>query len=226
MIAAVRVLTWNLLHGRAQPPAGRPLLAEFSRALAQWEWDVALLQEVPPWWPPLLARAAGASEHRAELTSRNGCLPLRRAIARRKPDFIKSHGGGANALLARVPLTSDHRQARLTCRPERRVVHGVALPDGTWVVNLHASTHPAERRRADLHTAHDHALTWSAGAPLIFGGDLNSRNPRLEHLSIVASHRVDHLLVRGLEAKGPGEVLDAGILSDHRPLAVDLRPTA
>ncbi|MBA2515967.1 MAG: hypothetical protein H0V22_01395, partial [Solirubrobacterales bacterium] len=85
MIAAVRVLTWNLFHGRAQPPAGRPLLAEFSRALAQWEWDVALLQEVPPWCPPLLPRAPRPSEHRADLTSPNGCLPLRRAIARRKP---------------------------------------------------------------------------------------------------------------------------------------------
>src|SRR5688572_13501753 len=56
----LRVLTWNLFHGRARPPAGRPLLNEFARALAGWDWDVALLQEVPPWWPPLLGRAAGA----------------------------------------------------------------------------------------------------------------------------------------------------------------------
>ena len=48
----LRVLTWNLMHGRSVPPAGRDLRAEFTAALAGWEWDVALLQEVPPWWPP------------------------------------------------------------------------------------------------------------------------------------------------------------------------------
>ena len=56
--AALLVLTWNLYHGRAVPPAGRLLLldeygAPPSRAA---DWDVALLQEVPPWWPPELGR--------------------------------------------------------------------------------------------------------------------------------------------------------------------------
>jgi endonuclease/exonuclease/phosphatase family metal-dependent hydrolase len=49
-----RVLTWNVMHGRAQPSAGRDLRSEFTAALAGWEWDVALLQEVPPWWPARL----------------------------------------------------------------------------------------------------------------------------------------------------------------------------
>ena len=57
----MRVLTWNLFHGRAVPPAGRDLAREFAAALAAWEWDVALLQEVPPWWPPALGRACGAA---------------------------------------------------------------------------------------------------------------------------------------------------------------------
>ena len=222
MIAAIRVLTWNLFHGRAEPPAGRPLLAEFSRALSGWEWDVALLQEVPPWWPPLLARATGAVEHRTALTSRNACLPVRRAIARRSPDLMKSNGGGSNALLARVPLCG-HREAQLTRRPERRVVHGAALSDGTWVVNLHASTHPEKRTAADLVAAREHALSWAGGAPLIFGGDLNSRHPRIESLDLVASRWVDHIFVRGLEAVGPGAVLDRGTLSDHRPVVVLLK---
>ena len=42
------------------PGAGRDLRAEFAAALAGWDWDVALLQEVPPWWPPALARACDA----------------------------------------------------------------------------------------------------------------------------------------------------------------------
>ena len=96
----VRVLTWNLFHGRSVPSAGRDLLNEFAARLNGWAWDVALLQEVPPWWPPLLARACGA-EHRLVLTSRNSLLPLRRAISSRNPDLLKSNGGGCNAILVR-----------------------------------------------------------------------------------------------------------------------------
>ena len=76
------------------------MLNEFAAALAGWEWDVALLQEVPPWWPPLLAQARGAQE-RHVLTSRNFGLPLRRAISERNPDILKANGGGANAILVR-----------------------------------------------------------------------------------------------------------------------------
>ena len=63
-------VTWNLFHGRSGPPAGSLTVSEFAATLAGWEWDVALLQEVPPWWPPRLAIAAGAEE-RMLLTSRN-----------------------------------------------------------------------------------------------------------------------------------------------------------
>jgi len=70
----LRVLTWNLMHGRSQPPAGRELLDDFAAALAGWEWDVALLQEVPPWWPETLGRALDA-EYRLVLTSRKRPAP-------------------------------------------------------------------------------------------------------------------------------------------------------
>ena len=80
IVMRLRVLTWNLMHGRAQPSAGRDLRREFTAALAGWEWDVALLQEVPPWWPARLG-AELAAEYRFVLTSRNGLLAARRAIA-------------------------------------------------------------------------------------------------------------------------------------------------
>ena len=80
----MRVLTWNLYHGRAVPPAGRDLLAEFAAALAGWDWDVALLQEVPPWWPPALARACDAQQ-RSALTSRNALPALRRSSRSARP---------------------------------------------------------------------------------------------------------------------------------------------
>src|SRR4051794_32147002 len=96
----MRVITWNLFHGRSVPDTPRSLLDEFGATLAAWEWDVALLQEVPPWWPGPLARASGA-EARAVLTSRNLGLAARRWAADRRPDLMKSNGGGANAILVR-----------------------------------------------------------------------------------------------------------------------------
>src|SRR3954452_10373031 len=122
----MRVLTWNLFHGRAVPGAGRSLLPEFSAALAGWTWDVALLQEVPPWWPQPLARADGAQERHA-LTSRNWLLPVRRFLAERWPDLMKSRGGGSNALLGRGQVIVEHLEFGVRHEPEGRVAHGVRL---------------------------------------------------------------------------------------------------
>ena len=110
-LAPMLVLSWNLFHGRAQPAAGRPLAAEFAAALAGWSWDVALLQEVPPWWPAPLAAATGASARMA-LTSRNSLLAVRRAIASRNPDLLGANGGGCNAILVRGGTIGAHRDAR------------------------------------------------------------------------------------------------------------------
>ena len=118
----MRVLTWNLLHGRSVPPAGRDLFDEFADALAGWEWDVALLQEVPPWWPPALGVRLDADE-RLVLTSRNALLPARRAVATRWPDADQvqrrqrqrdprpgGHGG-------RAPMAPAVRVARASLGP-------------------------------------------------------------------------------------------------------------
>jgi endonuclease/exonuclease/phosphatase family metal-dependent hydrolase len=219
------VLTWNLKHGRAVPSAGRHLLGEFTAVLGGWEWDLALLQEVPPWWPPRLAAALGA-EQRSVLTSRNAGLALRRAIAVRWPDLIKSNGGGCNAILVRRggPV-AEHRTRRLSLLPERRWVHGVRLggaPGGTddppgeaWVCNLHTQTDPAQGRLAAAT-----ALTWARGAPIVLGGDFNVRGLALEQFSHAGGHGVDHVFVHHLRAIGPGEVLDRGVLSDHAPVVV------
>jgi endonuclease/exonuclease/phosphatase family metal-dependent hydrolase len=203
------------------PAAGRPLAAEFAAAIAGWSWDVALLQEVPPWWPARLAAAAGA-DSRLALTGRNSCLCVRRAVASRNPDLITANGGGCNAILVRGAAIGEHRTRELTKRPERRVMHGVELGGAGWVVNLHGSTHPPEQRRADLFTAAATALEWAAGAPLVFGGDLNSRRPAMPGLRHVAGHYVDHVFTDGRPALSEPEVLDAGSLSDHKPLRVEV----
>jgi endonuclease/exonuclease/phosphatase family metal-dependent hydrolase len=206
-------LTWNLYHGRAREPSRRPLLGEFAAALAGWEWDVALLQEVPPWWPPALAAACEAEE-RSVLTSRNWGLAARQAVASRHPELLKANGGGANTILVRGPVL-EHRAMRLTWWPERRLAHAVRLDDG-WVVNLHASTHREAWALRDTLRA----LEWAPRPLLLFGGDLNLRSVSLPGLRHIAGHHVDHLFSTG--PTGPGEVLDAGRLSDHAPVAVTL----
>jgi endonuclease/exonuclease/phosphatase family metal-dependent hydrolase len=217
----VRVLTWNLFHGRSRPPSGRSLQREFAATLAGWEWDVALLQEVPPWFPEPLAAAAGA-EQRIQLTSRNWLLGLRRAISVRNPDILKSNGGGCNAILVRGAAILDHRALRLRRAPEARWVHGVRLPDG-WVVNVHSQNHPEALALADTQRAIAAAREWAAGAPLIFGGDINLKHPpEFPGLVRVAGNHVDHLFTDGRRAAGKGQVLDRGVLSDHAPVAVTL----
>ena len=203
------------------PPSGRSRLDDFAHALAGWEWDVALLQEVPPWWPPELAAAAGA-QHRAQLTSRNWLLPLRRLISDRNPDILKSNGGGANAILVRGGI-DEHRAERLRRRPEARWVHGVRLPDVGWVVNVHSQNHPEQAARADTDRAVAIARRWAGGAPLVFGGDVNLRHPELPGLVRVAGNHVDHLFTDGRPAAAAtGDVLERGPLSDHAPVAVTL----
>ena len=219
----MRVLTWNLFHGRAVPGAGRDLQADFARALAGWEWDVALLQEVPPWWAPTLARACDA-ESRTALTSRNALLPVRRAIATRAPDLIKSNGGGANAILVRgraggIRITDEGR-VLLRRWPERRVCHAVALGDGTWCANLHAQVHSQPRAERDIERAAATTLEWSQGAPALLGGDFNVRAPAAPGFERLGGSGVDHVLGHGLQAAGQTEVLDHGELSDHAPVLV------
>jgi endonuclease/exonuclease/phosphatase family metal-dependent hydrolase len=218
----VLVLSWNLYHGRAVPPAGRDLYPAFAASLAAWAWDVALLQECPPWWPAQLAVDCDARERHA-LTSRNAFLPLRRFVARRRPDIIKSNGGGANAILVRGDTEpADHRFAVLRTHPERRVVHGIRLGD-TWIANVHAQVWSEEQAQADAATAAAHVLAWAGDAPAVLGGDFNTRAPQPPGLIDLGGHKVDRILARGWTAAAPVKTLDHGQLSDHAPILADLR---
>lgn len=215
----MRVLSWNLFHGRAVPERHHALLGEFAAQLARWDWDVALLQEVPPWWPPALGRAAGASA-RTVLTSRNQLLCLRRLVAERRPDLIKSGGGGANAILVRGEGVLEHRAITLRLLPERRRMHAVRLVSGIWVANLHATAHVEERARADVALAARTVTGWAGGAPIVLGGDFNLRSVAVDGFTHVAGHSVDHITVRGLRATGRPDRPARGELSDHEPLRI------
>jgi endonuclease/exonuclease/phosphatase family metal-dependent hydrolase len=131
----LRVLSWNLFHGRDHPPdpalftwrsrllkaternathaqVNRSLLDEFASLVAGAEWSVGLLQESPPAWAPALERRAGAEGHLV-LTSRNQLGWLRRCLARWNPDLLGSWEGGSNLVLVRPPWRIAEREAAL-----------------------------------------------------------------------------------------------------------------
>lgn len=211
----MRVLSWNLFHGRDDPADldyRRSLQSEFATLLAGFEWDVALLQEAPPRWFRPLTSATG-SQGRLVKTSRNQLGFLRGWVADRFPDLIKSGEGGSNQILVRPPWTvSEQRNLTLARWPERRRMMWVRLrgPDGArlCVANLHASAHNPARSAQELERAADVAVAWSGEDPLLVGGDLNTRPreqpwifERLEHQGFsapTASDAIDHLLARGM----------------------------
>ncbi len=217
-LVELRVLTWNLMHGRSVPPAGRAQFGAFAAALAGWPWTVALLQEVPPWWPPALADRLGA-DIRLVLTSRNFGLALRRAVAVRRPDLIKSNGGGANAILVRDDGIAEHRTLRLRRWPERRWVHAVRLARGVWVANLHVGNGDRAAER-DSALAGEAVLGWAADAPAVLGGDFNLHSVPLPGFAPAGGHGVDKVFVAGLRPSSGAEVLERGRLSDHAPVLV------
>lgn len=220
-ITMLTVLTWNLFHGRAVPDVPHAVADRFAQTLAGWDWDVALLQECPPWWPQPLARASGAHAYRA-LTSRNGLLPLLRPLAARRPDIVKSWGGGCNAILVRGAPATAHARLRLRLRPERRVLHAVRLQSGVWVGNVHAQAHRTEWAQADLDRSSAALLRWSAGEPAVLAGDLNLKRPVVPGFQHAGGHVLDHVFVHGLDVVERARTLERGGLSDHVPVFAKL----
>jgi endonuclease/exonuclease/phosphatase family metal-dependent hydrolase len=220
----MKVLTWNLFHGRSVPEIKHALLKEFTDKISGWDWDVALLQEVPPWWPPALARAADA-EQRTVLTSRNTLLPVRRWIAERRPDLIKANGGGANTILVRGDRIAAHAALRLRWRPERRMLHAVHLADaGIWVANVHATANPKPLARADMVRCGETVVRWAGAAPALLGGDTNVSDPTVSGFNDIGGHRIDRFFTRGaLAVVTPARALERDGLSDHAPVLIEVR---
>jgi Endonuclease/Exonuclease/phosphatase family len=201
----IRVISWNLFHGRDAPPdpalatwrsrlfkitergpeyaqVNRSLFAEFATALSLMPWDLALLQEAPPRWQPRLAEALEAETHRV-LTSRNQFAPLSGWLAELNPDLIASWEGGSNLTLVRGaflegpdPAIAERRELVINeGRPERRAMGFTRLAAGPCVANLHASSNRPDLAASEVLRAAETAVDWAGGAPLIFGGDLNLR---------------------------------------------------
>jgi endonuclease/exonuclease/phosphatase family metal-dependent hydrolase len=260
-------LAWNLFHGRDFPPdsglrtwrsrllrldernathvqVNRDLSAEFATLLAGASWDVALLQECPPRFAAPLARACSAEGHRV-LTSRNSLGPLRALLARQNPDLMASGEGGSNLTLVRVPgrlggIAERRELAIHEGAPERRAMALTRTASGVCVANLHATNDAPRLASADVLRAARAATDFAAGAPLLFGGDLNLRpgtDPDVfarlrDEFGLsgpTAPDAIDHLLVRGLEVREdptrwPPERRELPLdgralrLSDHAPV--------
>jgi endonuclease/exonuclease/phosphatase family metal-dependent hydrolase len=178
------------------------------------EWDLALLQEVPPRWRDRLGTPA-----EMVLTSRNVIPWVQGWAADRNPDLIGSWDGGSNQLLVRPPWRVEEVRAyTFARRPERRRMlwARVAGPDGASlaVANLHGSVDSVPDRGAQVLRAAERAVEWAGELPLLFGGDLNLRVMRepevFEQLSTrfglappTAPDAIDHLLARGLDVLEP-----------------------
>lgn len=184
----LRVICWNLFHGRDRPPdpalltwrsrllrvsernathvqVNRDLLPEFSRMLAGADWDVALLQECPPrWWDPL-ATACRAAAH-GVLTSRNSFAPLRALAARLNPDLTGSGEGGSNLTLIRGSLITSgvHKEPREGGRvAERRelTIHA-GRPERRAMAFTRIAAGELELCVANLHATNDRSAIASA----------------------------------------------------------------
>jgi len=200
----MRVLSWNLYHGRDFPPdpalftwrsrllriteyndthvqVNRSLLPEFALWLDRREWTVAILQEAPPRWFRALARRTRSHGVLAR-TSRNLLPPLQWRLADHNPDLIASSDGGSNQILVRHPgRVLEVRRLMLARRPERRrmVWARVDLGEGrVCVANLHASAGLPGAAAREVVGAAERALEWAGADPIVFGGDFNLRPHR------------------------------------------------
>jgi len=255
-------ITWNVFHGRDFPPdpalftwrswllgieernatheqVNRDLFSEFAGVLAEAEWHVALLQELPPRWAYRLADTCGA-DMQLTLTSRNWLRSIRRPIAQRLPDLMGAWEGGANAILARGALRSRLGSKEVVLRgpPERRIVTFARLDPNLVVGNIHASG-PSPLAAEDTREAAEAAVNFAGDDPLILGGDFNvtpdesdvydELRRRFGLHPPTGPHAIDHLLARGLDVVEPptawpeaAREVPAGErairLSDHAPV--------
>ena len=199
----MRVISWNLFHGRDHPPdpalsswrsrllritersdrdaqVNRDLYRQFAALIDAAPWDVALLQECPPRWAERLGTDCAAHTHRV-LTARNPPLiaPLQALAAGFNPDLIASWEGGSNLTLvrardARTSAIVEREELTLTRRPETRRMVLSRLSTGVCIANLHASEARQSAER-EIEAAAAAAVEFADGDPLLLGGDFNLR---------------------------------------------------
>ncbi len=222
----MRVLTWNLFHGRAVPPAGHELLGAFAATLAGWSWDVALLQEVPPWWPPALARGSGRERaHRADVAQRAAAAAPggRRALARphevqrRRAPTRSSCAAQRIAEHRRAPAAPAARAARRARRAPGRTAPG--SPTSTRRCTPRSARRPTSRAPATARARAGPATRPSSSAATSTCAGPWSPGLRARRRPRRRPRPRPRLGRRRAAASCPS----AAALSDHAPVLVELR---
>lgn len=223
----MRIVTFNTQHGlTSRGKVDTPALARYCAAL---EADVLALQEVD-----VRTRRSGGVDQVAAVAQATGMKPYFGAARR-----VGTRGRYGNALFVRgliddaetVPLPRHgHHEARSF------ILADVIVDDRVvTVAATHLSVHPDEA--APQLEAVLVALR-KCHVPRMLLGDLNLRpeqmEPALEHRAYALAHpeaptfpsssprlRIDHFLSEGLDIVSL-DVLDAGPVSDHRALVVEV----
>lgn len=231
-LGTVRVLTWNLFHGRDGLPGlgptpastwrdepvddgvhmhvNRKLTGHMARRIAAWSPDACALQEVPAAAIDEIVAATGMRAVWVRTGPLVGPAVLRDALARRNPDLWRSGEGSANVLLLRPELRPDGRPATLTLNPV------AGIPGRARALGLGADElrhYLVQRRRMVMAR-----VVPPEGPPLAIAcvHCHNARDPRLTGLEIGGAAAAVSEMARG------GPVVLAGDLNvrpDHPALA-------
>lgn len=228
----MRVLTWNLYHGRDGLPGlgptpastwrrepvddgvhmhvNRKLTGLMARRIAAWAPDACALQEVPAAAIDEIVAVTGMRAVWVRTGPLVGPGRLRDALARRNPDLWRSGEGSANVLLLRPGLRPAGPPSTLTLNPV------CAIPGRARALGLRAGElrdYLVQRRRMVMAR-----VAAPDGPPVAIGcvHCHNARDPRLTGLEIAAAAAA----VARLAGGGPAVLAgDLNARPDHPALA-------
>jgi endonuclease/exonuclease/phosphatase family metal-dependent hydrolase len=221
----IRILCWNLHHGVGED--GKLDLQRIAAVIQAQRPDLVALQEVDK-----NCRRSGSVDQAAELAKLTGMTGV----------FGKAmdHDGGeyGQAILSKHPI-GETKVHRLPGDGEPRIAFEAAVTiDGKplRMISVHLD-HQQDERRLKQAEALVEALSES-DVPLILAGDFNDvpgspvmkafgagwtamakKEPAFTCPAGQPKEEIDHVLLRGLEARGLLEVLPEAVASDHRPIA-------
>lgn len=225
----MRIVTFNTHHGltSSEDSVDTALLAQYCAGLAA---DVLALQEID-----VNARRSGRADQAAAVAEACGMASVFGAARR-----MGWRGRYGNALLVRGQIEESRVMAlpRKGWRRERRCAVLARVVVGDRRLSVAAAHLSVFRDESPAQLAAVLGAVGAMATPRIVLGDLNLRPDRME--SIVEGQayslastlaptypaaeprlRIDHVLSDGLEVLSV-EVLDAGPVSDHRALAIEV----
>ena len=148
------------------------------------------------------ARARRGAEARTALTSRNGLLALRRALAERcaRPDEVLGRRRQRDPRRA-APAIAEHRRAAAALLARAPRLPRGARSTAGWFANFHAQVHSEARAQADLARAAARAGLGAArpGRP---GRRHQRPRPGVPGFVRAGGHGVDHVFGQRLRAAG------------------------